>query len=154
MAGSGTQRKQPVGRREILRYGAVAGAAAVIGPVVPAMGIPAFADAGSAGGHTHVLPAPKPIAGGIQPPGGPLLHVFPAGSPDVTLPFSGLQLQGLDVDPSVITDYSGFTALAFHAGAAIGSDGARYNLETDMRAYQGTYIAADSSRTHGSFALV
>jgi hypothetical protein len=51
----------------------------------------------------------------------------------VTLPFSGLTLQGLEVEPSVITDYSGFTALAYHAGSATGSDGRRYDLETDIR---------------------
>jgi hypothetical protein len=47
----------------------------------------------------------------------------------VTLPFTGLTLQGLDVEPSVITDYKGVTALAFHAGTATGSDGKQYNLE-------------------------
>jgi D-alanyl-D-alanine carboxypeptidase len=44
--------------------------------------------------------------------------------------------------------------LAFHAGTATGSDGKRYNLETDMRAMAGTYIAADGSRQHGLFALI
>jgi hypothetical protein len=38
----------------------------------------------------------------------------------VTLPFTGLTLQGLEVEPSVITDYRGFTALAYHAGTATG----------------------------------
>ena len=69
------------------------------------------------------------------------IHVFAPGPPDVTLPFTGIQLQGLDVEPSVITDYKGVTALAFHAGTATGSDGRRYNLETDMRAMEGTYVA-------------
>jgi hypothetical protein len=50
------------------------------------------------------------------------------------------------VEPSVITDYKGVTALAFHAGTATGSDGKQYNLETDMRAIEGTYIAEDGSR--------
>ena len=43
------------------------------------------------------------------------------GPEDVTLPFTGLTLQGLEVEPSVITDYRGFTALAYHpcwAGSA------------------------------------
>jgi hypothetical protein len=34
----------------------------------------------------------------------------------VTLPVSGLQLQGLDVELAVITDYRGITALACVAG--------------------------------------
>jgi hypothetical protein len=38
--------------------------------------------------------------------------------------------------------------------ACVGSDGARYNLETDMRAIQGTYIAADGSRRHGTFGFI
>jgi hypothetical protein len=101
-----------------------------------------------------VLPAPKPIPGGIQIPGGPLIHVFAPGPPDVTLPFTGIQLMGLDVEPSVISDYKGVTALAFHAGTATGSDGKHYNLETDMRAMEGTYIAEDGSRKRGLFALI
>jgi len=53
------------------------------------------------------LPAPTPIPGGNQIPGGPFLHVFLPGPPEVTLPFTGTQLQGLDTEPAVITDYRG-----------------------------------------------
>jgi hypothetical protein len=138
-----------INRRSLLKYGAAAGAAAAIGPAVSA-------PAGAA--HTRdaprVLPLPTPIPGGLQIPGLPLLHVFAPGPPEVTLPFSGTQLQGLDVEPSVITNYTGTTAVAFHVGSAVGSDGARYNLETDMRAIQGTYIAADGSRRHGTFGFI
>jgi hypothetical protein len=35
---------------------------------------------------------------------------------------------------------------AFHVGTATGSDGRQYNLETDMRAMAGTYVAEDGSR--------
>jgi hypothetical protein len=108
--------------------------------------------------HAHglprVLPAPKPIPGGIQIPGGPLIHVFAPGPEGLTLPFTGVQLMGLDVEPSVITDYKGVTALAFHVGTATGSDGKQYNLETDMRAMEGSYIATDGSRNRGLFALI
>jgi hypothetical protein len=38
--------------------------------------------------------------GGNQIPGGPPIHVFPPGPTDVTLPFSGGTLQGLDVEPA------------------------------------------------------
>ena len=43
---------------------------------------------------------------------------------------------GLARQPSVITDYRGFTALAYHVGSATGSDGRRYDLETDIRAME------------------
>jgi hypothetical protein len=70
----------------------------------------------------------------------------------VTLPFTGLTLQGLEVEPSVITDYRGFTALAYHVGTATGSDGRRYDLETDIRAMEGSYVAEDGSRKRALFA--
>jgi hypothetical protein len=80
--------------------------------------------------------------------------VWVPGDPNVTLPFSGGPLMGLDVDPSTVTDFRGFSAVAFHAGTAIGSDGATYNLETDLRAYKGSYIAADGSQRVASFAFI
>jgi hypothetical protein len=58
------------------------------------------------------------------------------------------------VEPSLITDYKGVTALAFHAGTATGSDGKQYNLETDMRAMEGTYKAENGTRQRGLFAFI
>jgi len=49
--------------------------------------------------------------------------VFAPGPTNITLPFSHLPLMGLDVEPSVITDYRGFTALVYPVGTAHGSDG-------------------------------
>jgi hypothetical protein len=138
-----------ISRRSLFKYGASAGAAATVGPMLPALTSVAHAH-----GLPRVLPAPKPIPGGIQIPGGPLLHVFLPGPPDVTLPFTGTQLQGLDVEPSVITDRRGFTALAYVAGTATGSDGNHYNLEADMRAMAGTYVAEDGTRQRGLFAFI
>jgi hypothetical protein len=132
------------GRRDVLRYGALAGAAAVVGSTVGA------ASPAQAHERRGVLPAPQPIPGGVAPQ----FRVWVPGPPEITLPFTGAQLQGLDVDPSVITDYSGFTSLAFHAGTATGSDGKQYNLETDMRAFRGRYIAADGTPQHGAFGFV
>ena len=148
-AGTTAQRSsRTISRRNLIKYGAYTGAAATVGPMLPAMTSVAHAH-----GLPRVLPAPKPIPGGaFNLP--PLLHVFPPGPPEVTLPFTGLTLQGLDVEPSVITDYMGVTALAFHAGTATGSDGRQYNLETDLRAMEGTYIAEDGSRQRGLFALI
>lgn len=106
-----------------------------------------------AGAAARPLPAPKPIPGGLALPDG-LIHVFAPGPQEVTLPFTGFQLQGLHVEPNTITDFEGITAVAFHVGTATGSDGTSYNLETDMCAYQGTYLAEDGSRRSGTFAFI
>ncbi|MFL6185787.1 MAG: hypothetical protein ACJ745_13360 [Actinomycetes bacterium] len=116
--------------------------------------LPPLTTAAHAHGLPRVLPAPKPIPGGIQVPGGPFIHTFIPGPPDVTLPFSGLQLQGLDVEPSLITDYQGVTALAYLVGTARGSDGNQYLLEADLRAMEGRYVAQDGTRHRGLFAFI
>jgi hypothetical protein len=64
--------------------------------------------------HTWVkFPGGLPI--GLPPPYD-LIHLFLPGPPTVTLPFTGLQLQGLDVEPTTITDFKGETAMAFLSG--------------------------------------
>ena len=82
------------------------------------------------------------------------IHVFPPGPETITLPFTGGTLQGLNVEPSTLTDFHGATAVAFHVGEAKGSDGHKYNLETDMRVMEGKYVAVDGTTRHGSFALI
>jgi hypothetical protein len=138
-----------VSRRRFMQTAAI-GAAGLMGSL-------AASEPGLAHGdefpHDRVVP-PKPIPGGIQIPDGPQFHVWAPGDPSVTLPFSGLTLMGFDVDPGTIVDFRGFSAVAFHAGTAVGSDGATYNLETDLRAYKGTYIAADGTRRFASFAFI
>jgi hypothetical protein len=110
--------------------------------------------------HHQTLPAPKPISGGFDLSGSgfvppyDFVHIFAPGPEDITLPFSGGMLQGLNVEPSTITDFDGATALAFHAGEAIGSDGHPYNLETHMVAMEGKYVAVDGTTRHGSFAFI
>ena len=76
------------------------------------------------------------------------------GPTAVTLPFTGAQLQGLDVEPTTIRDFKGFSAVAFHVGTATGSDGTRYDLETDVRAFQGTYIDRTGRRRFGMFGFI
>ena len=98
-------------------------------------------------------PAPNPIPGGLELAPGVVIHVFPPGDHAVTLPFSGFTLAGLDVEPSTITDFNGSSAVAYHVGTARASDGRTYNLETDIRAFEGEY-AVDGETRHGSFALV
>jgi hypothetical protein len=63
-------------------------------------------------------------------------------------------LRGFDADPSTITDFRGFAAIAYHVGSAIGSDGATYNLESHMTALQGTYVASEGTRRFGTFSFI
>ena len=109
--------------------------------------------AGSPSSSRRVQAAPNPIPGGIELAPGSVIHVFGAGDPAVTLPFTGITLQGLDVEPSTITDFNGSSAVAYHVGRARASDGTTYNLETDIRAFEGEYVA-DGEVRHGSFALI
>ena len=107
-------------------------------------------------GHDHHARAavpPKPIPGGVPLPTG-LIHVFSPGDPSVTLPFSGLPLFGFDTEPGTITDFEGFSAVAFHAGSATGHDGTHFNLETDMRVFRGRYVDATGTRRFGTFAFI
>jgi hypothetical protein len=138
-------------RRRFVQTAAVA-AAGVTGSLArPAAGA---AQGHDDGGHARAAVPPKPIPGGLTLPDGSQIHVWPPGDPSVTLPFSGRTLQGFDVDPSTITDFRGFSAVAFHAGTATGSDGKTYNVETDLRAFKGAYVAADGTRRFGSFAFI
>ncbi len=108
----------------------------------------------------QTLPAPKPIPGGLYLSGFGLLppydfiHTFSPGPAGLTLPFTGVVLQGLNVEPSTITDFRGDTAVAYHVGRARGSDGNTYDLETDFRVMDGSYVAVDGTTRRGSFALI
>ena len=113
-----------------------------------------------AGASHRPLPAPTPIPGatdlsvfGFVPPYD-FIHTFAPGPVGLVLPFTGVVLEGLDVEPSTITDFKGATALAFHLGKARGSDGLMYDLETDIRVMEGQYVAVDGSKNQGTFALI
>jgi hypothetical protein len=101
------------------------------------------------------LPAPNPIPGGLEvgPPLGQI-HVWAAGREGVTLPFTGSRLQGIDYEPSTLTDFAGITAVAYHVGSATDHTGVRYDLETDLRLFAGTYVAANGERRRGAFGLI
>ena len=96
----------------------------------------------------HRRAEPVPIPGGIQIPGGPLIHVFIPGPESIPLHM------GLHVEPSTITHFDGFTAVAFMAGTATDGNGHRYHAEYDMRIFQGDYLAADGTHHHGTFGFV
>ncbi len=99
--------------------------------------------------------APRPIPGGIQIPKGPLIHILLPGPKSITLPHTKLQLMGEDVEPSTITNSSGFVAFAVlvgKAGDVTRPD--RYNLEADLRVFQGEYVGGDGIRRRGTFAMI
>ena len=99
--------------------------------------------------------APRPIPGGIQIPKGPLIHILVPGPKSVVLPFSKLQLMGENVEPSTITNFNGFSAVAVLVGkAGDRSRPNRYNLEVDIRVFQGEYVGGDGARHRGTFALI
>jgi hypothetical protein len=110
--------------------------------------------------HHQKPSAPKPIPGGLNLSGFGLvapydfIHTFAPGAAGVVLPYTGGMLQGLNVEPGTITDFQGDTAVAFHVGEAKGSDGNTYNLETDFRFMNGSYVAVDGSTRRGTFGLI
>jgi hypothetical protein len=142
---------RPVDRRGLIL--GTAGALAATGLAGPVAG---HASGGSRR-KRKVVPSPEPIPGGLPiglPPPYDLIHIFLPGPPTVTLPFSGLQLQGLDVEPTTITDFDGMTAMGFLTGTVKGSDGEERGLEVDLRVSEGEYITADGSRERGAFAMI
>lgn len=136
-----------VSRRGLFRGAAAAGMGASFAWPVPGV---------AHGDHTRRRAPdvpPKPIpGGGFDIP--PLLHVFAPGDPAITLPFSGGTLGGFDVEPATLTDFKGFSAVAFHVGTATARDGTVYNLETDLRAFRGNYVDATGARRFGTFAFI
>lgn len=141
---------RPVDRRRfILGTAGALAAAGLAGPLAE----PASANSR----RRRVVPSPEPIPGGLPvglPPPYDVIHLFLPGPPTVTLPFSGLQLQGLDVEPTTVTDFSGRTAMTYLTGTVKGSDGVTRGLEVDLRVSKGEYITADGSRERGAFAMI
>lgn len=72
---------------------------------------------------------------------------------DAATPFNKLPGFGLDVEPSTLTNFKGFTAYSVISGQAKGSDGKTYNVEFDVRVMEGEYIAEDGSRNRGTFGF-
>jgi hypothetical protein len=139
-----------ISRRRFVQTAAVA-AAGVTGSLGGPASALAWADDDN--DRRAVVP-PTPIPGGNTLPNGFVIHGWQPGDPTVTLPFSHSTLKGFDLDPSTITDFRGFSALAYHAGTATGSDGATYNLETHMTVLKGVYVATDGTRRFGTFSFI
>jgi hypothetical protein len=137
-----------IGRRLLLvgtgAAAAVVGAIGAVGQVKPA----------SATELRRAKPAPLPIPGGFDagPPVG-FVHAFLPGPEGSFTPFFQLPGGGLDVEPSTMTNFKGFTAFAILSGQAEGSDGKTYNVEFDLRVMEGEYIAEDGSHQQGTFAF-
>jgi hypothetical protein len=134
-------------RRAVVRGAAGAAAGLASAAAVPRTAV--------AGGDRHRVPVPpEPIPGGIELGPGQVIHVWGPGPPEITLPFSGGTLQGLDVEPTTIKDFKGFSAVAFHVGSAVAGDGTRLDFETDVRAFQGVYVDSTGTRRFGTFVFV
>jgi len=88
----------------------------------------------------------KPIPGGLEI-GDEFIHVFAPGPVD-------LGLMGENVEPNTITDFTGFSALAYVIGTATDADGNTYTMANDIRVFSGTYVSEDGSVLHGTFAFI
>jgi hypothetical protein len=91
--------------------------------------------------------------GEAPPPVGFVHGWFVPGPEGTFTPIIRIPALGLDVEPSLITDFMGVTAFTILAGQAEGSDGKTYNLESDLRVMAGEYVAEDGSRHQGTFAF-
>jgi hypothetical protein len=111
--------------------------------------------ADSANWHTskglNGLPGLVPIPGGINlpPPLPPVIHVFAPGP-------TNQGLQGIDVEPNVISNFRGFAAQAYPIGFATATDseGNTYDVNNDMRVFQGEYVSADGTHHRGTFVFI
>lgn len=141
-------------RRALQGLGAVGAATAVTAGGMATAGQAAAAPA-------RLLPAvplPKPI--GFKIPSGfpePLAQEIAFALPGplgATTPVIGLEAMGLDIEPSTIGDFDGFTAFAVVAGEARASDGNLYPFEFDVRAMKGRYIDEDGRERRAEFAFM
>lgn len=132
------------------------GAAAVVGSTTT-LGVarPAKADG------VAVFPdrsAPNPIPFLAGPTGAPdpynFIHWTLPGRPGTVTQFNELPAFGLDIDPSVMTDYEGFTTYAILGGSARSSKGEDFDCELDVRVFDGVYIGEDGQQHRGLFGFV
>jgi hypothetical protein len=89
--------------------------------------------------------APRPIPGGLSFATGQFV-----GS-GADLHFA---LPGFGFEMSTITDFIGVLGGSETQGNAVGSDGAKYSFDCDMRFMQGLYIGLDGRPRFGSFGFI
>ena len=142
-------------RRFIGGLGAAAavGTAATLGGASPALASPSH--------HHHARhvfsnrPAPNPIEqtvdGGAAAPFD-LIHWLLPGPDGATTQILELPAFGLEVDPSTVGDYNGFTTYAVVAGTAEDRMGNPYDVELDVRVMDGQYMV-DGKRYFGTFGF-
>lgn len=146
-------------------------AAGAVGATTLVGQTPASAGGKSSGGHGHKGhgpgasvfgkgPAPEPIPATVPtaepgfdpPPPFDFIHWLLPGPEGATTQILELPAFGLDVDPSLITNFRGFTAYAVIAGTARGHDGERFDCEFDVRVMRGRY-RVDDEEHRGTFAF-
>lgn len=116
--------------------------------------------AGSAEAKGSLFPkkaAPKPIVYVDGPLGLPdpfnFIHWALPGPLGAMTQILELPAFGLDIDPSLITDFTGFTAYGVLAGKAFSSEGEEFDCELDVRAMDGHYVGEDGLQHRGTFGF-
>lgn len=87
---------------------------------------------------------PRPIPGGLDQnqlpvPRNPFVHVL---------------VPGIGFEMSTITDFNGVVAASEIRGRARGSDGSKWDFDTDMRFFSGSYVALDGRLRRGAFGFI
>ena len=87
---------------------------------------------------------PRPIPGGFDQsqmpvPKNPFVHVL---------------IPGIGFEMSTITDFKGVVAGSEIRGAAHGSDGSRWDFDTDMRFMRGSYVDLNGRLRQGAFGFI
>ena len=135
------------------------GAAAVVGSATT-VGMPAPAHARPVMDFPNKS-APKPIPFTAGPTGAPapfdFIHWTLPGPAGAATPINGLPAFGgaadpLDSDPSVMTDFQGFTAYSVITGTAESSEGP-LDVELDIRVFDGKYIGEDGEQHVGTLGF-
>ena len=124
-----------------------------VGAGVAATALGPLASPASADQSSPTQPVPHPIPGGLEDPAAGFIHFYLPGPEGSITPVIGLPGMGLDVEPSTMTDFWGYTAFAVVAGEANGSDGGTYPFEADIRVMDGVYLDDNGRRREGVYAF-
>ncbi len=119
--------ERALSRRSLLGAMGVAG----IGAATSGLWLPGLAEAAAPGPGT-----PRPIPGTLD---GTPFHVF---------------LPGPGAEPSTITDFNGFGAIADIVGTGVGTGGTGLTFGADMRFMSGVFQGTDGRIHQGTFGFV